>query len=81
MSEVSNFPVVHGEEHKETPQMKRSRLASEVRYLAQQLNSKVAELLETGLEVHIHTASGVLVNKDALIGTVDVSYQTPRKFY
>lgn len=77
----NNYPVLHNEDTKETPQMKRSRLANELRFLSQQFNSKIAELLETGLEVHIHTSEKVLSNKEALIGTVDVSYQTPRKFY
>lgn len=76
-----SFPTVIGEETKETPQAKRIRLASELRFLSQQFNSKVAELLESNLEVHVHTPQEVLVNQNALIGTVEVSFQTPRKFY
>ncbi|AHK11903.1 hypothetical protein CHOED_043 [Vibrio phage CHOED] len=73
--------VVHGEDFKETPQLKRNRLASEVRFISQQFNSKVAELLEAGLDVYVHTNSTVVRNRDSLIGNVEVSYQTPRKFY
>lgn len=78
---MSNAVVIHGEDLKETPQMKRSRLAGELRYLSQQYNSKVAELLETGVDVHIKVGDGEVENRQALIGTVEVSYQTPRKFY
>lgn len=73
--------VVHGEDFKETPQMRRNRLASEVRFISQQFNSKVAELIEAGLTVHIHSNKGIAEDRDALIGNVEVSYQTPRKFY
>jgi hypothetical protein len=76
----NNLPVVHGDSH-ETPQMKRFRLASEIRFLSSQFNSKVAELLEAGLNVRIHTNTEVLDDRDALIGNVEVSYQTPRKFF
>lgn len=78
---MSNVVVVHGEDLKETPQMKRSRLAGELRYITQQWNSKVAELSEACLSVAVHTSEGVLEDRDALIGCVEVSYQTPRKFY
>lgn len=77
----NNYPAVVGEDTKETPQAKRLRLASELRFLTQQLNSKVAELLETGLTVRLHTQAEVLVDEEALVGNVEVSYQTPRKFY
>lgn len=76
----NNLPVIHGETH-ETPQMKRLRLASELRFLSSQFNSKVAELLDAGLSVRIHTNVEVMDDRDALIGNVEVSYQTPRKFY
>lgn len=78
---MSSYPVLCGEEVKETPQAKRLRLASELRFLTQQLNSKTAELLEAGLTVNVHTRAEVLVDEESLIGNVEVSYQTPRKFY
>lgn len=78
---MSNDIVVHGDDIKETPQMKRSRLAAELRFLSQQYNSKVAELLETGVDVHVKVGDELVENRHALIGTVEVSYQTPRKFY
>lgn len=77
---MSNFPVVH-EDSKETPQQKRTRLAGELRFITQQYNSKVAELLEAGLEVHVSLGSIQHENQHCLIGNVEVSYQTPRKFY
>lgn len=73
--------VVHGEDYKETPQMKRTRLSQELRFLTQQFNGKVAELLEAGLDVRVHHAGLLLDNRESLIGNVEVSYQTPRKFY
>lgn len=78
---MSTNIVVHGEDLKETPQQKRSRLASELRFITQQYNSKLGELLETGVDVSIFAVQETLENKGAFIGNVEVSYQTPRKFY
>lgn len=77
---MSTLPVVHGESS-ETPQQKRTRLAGELRFITQQFNSKVAELLEADLEVHVTHGSLTVENKACLIGNVEVSYQTKRKYY
>lgn len=77
----NNYPAVVGEDTKETPQAKRLRLASELRFLTQQFNSKLAELLDSNLDVVIQTPEGALENRNALIGNVEVSFQTSRKYY
>lgn len=77
---MSNFPVVHEESH-ETPQQKRVRLAGELRFITQQFNSKVAELLEADLDVHVTHGSLEVENQACLIGNVEVSFQTKRKYY
>lgn len=67
-------------EHDETPEQKRKRLAQELRYLHQQLISKVAELQDEGLDVDFHYSNGD-VRRNETIVHIDISYQTQRRFY
>lgn len=68
------------DEH-ETKDQKRKRLAGELRFITDQFNSKVIELLDTGVKLVVHTSNHKLTGRNALIGTCDISYQTSPKFY
>jgi len=70
------------QEVKETTDQKRRRLATELNLIVQQLNSKVGEILEEGVDVDIIHRDGTVVSgDDALISVADCSYQTKRKHY
>lgn len=78
---MSNLPVIQDEMH-ETKDAKRKRLAIELRAIHQQQNSKLLELLDTGVDVIIATNGNTkLANEDALIGSSEISYQTAPKHY
>lgn len=78
---MNNLPMVQDEMH-ETVNEKRKRLAIELRAIHQQLNSKLLELIDTGVQVITDVNSGAeLVNEEALIGTCEISYQTAPKHY
>lgn len=67
---------------KETTDQKRRRLATEVNLIKQQLNSKIGEILEEGVDVDLIHHDGTTVSGEkALISVVDCSYQTKRKHY
>lgn len=77
---MSNIVVHSGK--KETTHERRNRLAQELQYAMSQYNSKLAELIEAGLDVEVELRAGFTYSNDeALIGHVDISYQSPRKYY
>jgi hypothetical protein len=75
--------VVHGEELKETPENKRKRLATELRLIQQQYNSKLTELLDlSGITVVTRLSTGESFEDDeGVIIHLDISHQTPVKRY
>lgn len=81
----TRFPVVIDDGHmqitKETTEQKRKRLAAELRYTSNQFNSKLLELMETGVEVEVRHGDTVLFGEDNLVGLVDVSFQPTVRRY
>lgn len=77
---MSTDIVLVGEDH-ETKDQKRKRLAGELRFVTEQFNSKVLELLETGVSLIVHTSNSKLEGKDTLIGNCEITFQTAPKFY
>lgn len=74
--------IVVYEEPQETTDQRRRRLATELRLLHQQFNSKLAEVIEDGLDVDVMFRGGdVRSGENCLITNIDVSYQTKRKYY
>ena len=73
--------IILFDDNKETRDQKRKRLTQELRFLAEQWNSKLTELLETGVNVDVQFSDETLENREALIGLCEVSYQTAPKFY
>lgn len=73
--------IIIAEEGHETKEQQRKRLAIELRAVQQQHNSKLLELLDTGVEVTVNTNGAALEGEEALIGTCDISYQTKPKHY
>lgn len=70
------------EDRPETVDQRRRRLATELNLIVQQLNSKVAEVLDEGVDVDVHFRDGTVVSgENALISVADCSYQTKRKHY
>lgn len=77
---MSNL-IIH-EEKSETTTQRRKRLSDEMRYVQAQFNTKIAELLEEGLDVDVVLRSGLTVSGEgAFIDAVESSYQTPRKYF
>ncbi|WFZ78531.1 hypothetical protein MQM1_049 [Aeromonas phage vB_AsaP_MQM1] len=76
------LPAVIEDTIQETKEQKRKRLASELRFITSQFNSKLLELMDTGVSVEItHGTHETLVGDENLMGLVDVSYQPPTKHY
>lgn len=75
--------LVPYEECKETPEAKRKRLATELRLIQQQYNSKLMELLDmSGISVDTKMNNGVVLEDDeGIINHLDISHQTPAKHY
>lgn len=70
----------------ETKEQKRKRLASELRFVAEQWNSKVLELVDGGMTVSVklpdnHNRRNVVCNEAAVINHCKISYQTAPKTY
>lgn len=75
--------MVLPEDSKETPENKRKRLATELRLIQQQYNSKLMELLDmSGISVDTQLSSGdVFEDADGIIVHLEISHQTPAKHY
>ena len=77
-----SLPVLFDEDRVETKEQKRKRLASELRFLSGQFNSKLLELLDTGVDVSVqHGSHEVLEGDENLMGLIDVSFQPATKHY
>lgn len=74
--------VIFDEDKQETREQKRRRLATEMRLVVQQYNSKLAECIDAGLTIDItHRGNVDVRDEEAIIDKVDPSFQTPRKYY
>ncbi len=79
---MSNIVLHDPDAKQETTQQRRKRLSDELRFVQAQFNSKLAELLDEGLEIDVVLRSGLTVSgENAFIDAVDPSFQTARKYF
>lgn len=75
--------VIAGESVKETPEQARKRLATELRLIQQQYNSKLMEVLDmSGMSVSTKLSNGeIFEDAEGILLHLEVNHQTPAKHY
>lgn len=75
--------MVISEDSKETPESKRKRLATELRLIQQQYNSKLMEVLDMpGVSVGTKLSNGDFYeDNEGVILHLEISHRTPSKHY